>query len=224
MVMKIISASCLIAAALVLGGCFAVPVTPGRLEAEAVNRPLAKAELATWSQAIALCNEFLKSDPRQTLPPGAIAFERDSMVFNHEGGSIALAVKCTTFGDILVLSHMAAQERPWGFVVGSTKPHGGRLTDNSLFRYRNGAFVSDIGVADVILHELTHIYCKSSLDNPWEVIRYYAEACFLLRYRNHSMERLPFRTTAEFYAYIAAIRKAHPEWFSPMPAQPKPSA
>ena len=31
---------------------------------------------------------------------------------------------------------------------------------------------------------------------------YYAEAIFLLRYRNHSMERLPYQTSAEFEDFI----------------------
>ncbi len=211
---------CVALAALLLGGCASVPVTPARLQNSRADPALAQGELATWNQAVFVCNEFLKSAQRHTLPAGSFALDEQGMVYSYPGGSIRLTIKCTTFGDVLVHWNMVAQERSWGFVVGRTRPGASRLTDNSLFRQPNGAFQSNIDVAGTILHETTHIYTKDSLDNPWDVIRYYAEACFLFRYRTHSMERQPFRTTAEFSAFIAATRQAHPEWFSPTPPNP----
>ena len=203
--------------ALLFGGCVSTPVTPTRLSNSHNEPAFAQTELATWSQAVDLCNLFLKSDQRHTLPAGSITLDQQGMVYSYQGGAIRMTVKCTSFGDILVYCKMAAQERSWGFVVGRTKPRVNRLTDNSLFRYPNGAFTSNIEVAGTILHELTHIYTKSCLSNPWEVIKYYTEACFLFRYRTHSMEKLPYRTSAEFYTYIETTRKAHPDWFDQTP-------
>ena len=207
---------------MLLGGCVAVPVTPAGLQGSRADPALAQSELATWSQAVYLCNEFLKSDQRHTLPAGSIAMDERGMVYSYPGGTIKMAIKCTTFGDLVVRFKFVAQERSWGFVVGRTKPGVNRVTDNSLFRRPNGDFVPNIEVAGLILHELTHIYSGSGLSNPWDVFRYYAEACLLFRYRNHSMEKLPFKTSAEFYSYIEAIRKAHPEWFDQTPLTPPP--
>ena len=183
---------------------------------------LAQSELATWNQAVALSNEFLGSRQRHALPAGTISIDDEGMVFTHGDGSNKIVIECTSFGDVLVGCNMMAQERSWGFVVGRTKPGKNRLTDNSFFRDRNGDFLSNITVAQIILHELTHTYYKTGIDHPWNAIRYYAEACFLFRYRKHSMEKLPYQTSGEFYAFINNLRKTHPERFSVV--TPKPSS
>src|SRR4051812_18817848 len=54
------------------GGCAVVPVTPRRLEAVTTRREEAEADLKRWREAVALCNAFLVSPERKTLPEGKV--------------------------------------------------------------------------------------------------------------------------------------------------------
>jgi hypothetical protein len=58
-------------------------------------------------------------------------------------------------------------------------------------------------MASTILHELTHSYYHLGTVDFFRGASYYAEAIFLLRYRNHSQERLPYLTSKEFSAFMA---------------------
>ena len=107
----------------------------------------------------------------------------------------------------------AGQTRTWGFVVGKVPPRKDYLTDNSLFRSLNGTPYGNIFVANMILHELTHMNLGQGMDKPMVMLRAYSEAILLCRYRNHSMERLAWKTSAEFDEYINALRKGQPERF-----------
>jgi hypothetical protein len=99
---------------------------------------------------------------------------------------------------------MVAQERSDGFVVGSVAPHRHREIDNTLFKSISGQSQPNQMIADLILHELTHIYFKHGTVSLPKTVLYYGEAIFLFRYHDHSMERVPFRTSDEFWAFSKA--------------------
>lgn len=204
---------------LAFAGCAGVPVTPTKLEAHAQTDAEAGRALHMWSSAVELANLFLASEFRQTLPPGKISLDADGMRFTSASATMPIRVRCTTFGDLLVKFNFPAQERSWGFIVGRTPGGADRLTSNSLFRHRSGEALGNIAMADIILHELTHMHLKSGLDDPLLFIRYYAEAILLWRYRDHSMERMPFKTTSEYYAFIKAMEKNNPDRFSTAPGE-----
>ena len=215
--MRLILGSVAIVAIVVSSGCVSVPVTPARLQQKASTNSTAKSEWETWKSSVDLANLFLKSECRKTLPEGVITFDDEGMIFANTVTREPVRVRCTTFGDLLVKCNMIAQERCWGFVVGKVGEGNDRLTDNSLFRSPKGMPLANIEIAATILHELTHLHLKMGIDNPVNFIRYYSEAIFLFRYRTHSMERLPYNTTREFYAFIEGLRKAHPDQFYKMP-------
>ena len=221
--MKAIFWGALVAAIVTSAGCVSSPITPAKLQAKATTDATAKAELETWMSAVELANLFLKSEYRKTLPTGVIIMDAEGMLFTCATGGEPVRVSCTTFGDLLVKCNMIAQERSWGFVVGRIKPGSDRLTANSFFRYRDGRPQGNIEVAATILHELTHLHLKMGIDDPVNLVKYYSEAIFLLRYRSHSMERLPFNTTNEFYAFVGALKKDHPDqFFAPPQVKPNP--
>lgn len=159
-------------------------------------------DLARWRDAVDWCNAFLESPERQTLPKGRITLSEEGMIFTTTDRQQPIRIRCTFWGDFLIPCKMAAQERSDGFVVGLVKPGESRLLDNSFFKYASGRTASSASMASLILHELTHSYLRlGTVDFP-RSISYYAEVVFLWRYRNHSQERLPYRTSAEFEAFF----------------------
>jgi hypothetical protein len=187
---------------LALGGCASVPVTPRSIAAVPDRAGDRDAALRNLRAAVAIANEFLASDFRKTLPAGELVLADDGLTFVTAERRLPVDIRCTSAGDLLIPFKMAAQERADGFVVGSVTPHEHRAIDNSLFRRRSGAPVRDFEVAQLILHELTHEYFRLGTVSLPKTVAYYAEAVLLFRYRTHSMERLPFQTTAEFRAFV----------------------
>ena len=149
-----------------------------------------------------IANDFLHSDFRKTLPNGTLFLGDDGIVFSTSGDVVPLKIKCSFAGDILIPFGMAAQERSWGFVVGTVPPGESRVLDNSLFTGPSGRLLENFEIAGMLLHELSHTYFRTGTVSFWNGLRYYGESIFLLRYRNHSMERLPFRTSSEFEAFV----------------------
>jgi hypothetical protein len=184
-----------------LCGCVSVRVTPRSIAAVPDRAKDREAALVCLREAVAIANEFLASDFRKTLPAGELVLSDDGLVFVSQGRRIPVDIRCTSWGDILIPFKMAAQERSTGFVVGSITPHEHREIDNSLFRRRSGKPQRDFEIAQLILHELTHSYYRLGTVSFTKTVAYYAEAIFLLRYRTHSMERLPFQTSREFGAF-----------------------
>lgn len=183
-------------------GCASVHVTPRTIREVPGRQKDAGVALASLAQAVAIANEFLKSDFRKTLPAGRLTLSDTGIVFKTKDRDLPLDIRCCPAGDILIPFHMVAQERASGFVVGLVKPRQHRVIDNSLFLQTNGERLPDYAIAELILHELTHCYYRLGTVSLARGIRYYAEAIFLFRYRNHSMERLPFRTSSEFEAFV----------------------
>lgn len=202
-----------------LPGCTSVTITPQKLAARPAGQGT---ELQRWNEAVWICNEFLGSDSRQTLPPGRLRLVDDGMEFVGADFSLPCRVRCTTWGGVLVQFKMIAQERADGFVVGLTQPGGDRLVDNSFFQVPGGKPRSNLSIAALILHELTHSYYKLGTVDFFTGLRYYAEAVVRFTYRKHSMERLPYRTSAEFRAFAETFVKEHAEPDSPAPAAPEP--
>jgi hypothetical protein len=212
-----------IIAAIAFAGCVAVPITPNKLAVLAATDPTARSELDTWTSAVAIANEFLHSNYRHTLPEGVITMDGEGMIFMSDKVELHTQVRATSFGNFMVHLGFAGQTRSWGFVVGKVPPRKDYLTDNSLFRDLKGNPYGNVFVAKMILHELTHMNLGMGMDKPTVMLRAYSEAILLCRYRNHSMERLAWKTSAEFDAYINTFRKEHPECFPLKTPEPNPA-
>ena len=187
-----------------LSGCTSVRVTPGDV-GRIAGRDDERAKIVkTWKEAVWIANWFLASEYRKTLPQGEITLDAGGMAFVTGGRRLPIRVRCSPMGDLLIPFGMIAQERSDGFVVGSVPPHRDREIDNTLFKQIAGSPLPNYEIADLILHELTHVYFKQGTVSFPKTVLYYGEAVFLFRYRSHSMEKLPFRTDDEFYAFVKA--------------------
>ena len=187
-----------------LSGCTSVQVTPKSIR-NVNGRAVEQADaLKRWGEAVSICNEFLSSDYRKTLPKGDMVLEASGMTFISADARLPVRIRCGVAGDLLIPFHMIAQERSDGFVVGALPPREHRELDNSFFKHRSGSWQENYQMAGLILHEVTHSHFKLGTVSFPKTVRYYAEAVFLFRYRSHSMERLPFQTSSEFSAFVQA--------------------
>lgn len=193
---------------LLSSGCASVHVTPTNLSAIPERCEERTAALQRWNEAVLLCNMFLESPERKTLPPGHVNFGAEGMEFVTDSVHLPIRVRCTSWSDVLIPFKMIAQERSDGFVVGLVQPKQSRLLDNSFFKQRNGKLLANAGMAQLILHELTHSYFRLGTVSFGRGISYYAESIFLFRYKNHSKERLPNQTSTEFGKFISRLRKS----------------
>lgn len=189
---------------MVFSGCASVSVSPRSINQITARPDERAAMLKTWNEAVWICNEFLGSEHRKTLPAGKIVLEDEEMAFLTDGVRIPIRIRCSAAGDLLIPFKMIAQERADGFVVGALPPRQHRELDNTFFKHLSGRPKENYLVADMILHELTHMYFKLGTVSLSKTVGYYLEAVFLFRYRSHSMEIIPYRTTAEFDAFVRA--------------------
>jgi len=187
-----------------LTSCSSVTLSPRSVSSVAGRSAEAEQLIETWREAVTLANEFLLSEFNTTLPRGTLLLSEAGMTFVVNGESTPFVVRCNSSGDILLPFKMNAQERSSGFVVGTVPPKKSRVIDNSFFKDLSGRAMSAYQVASLLMHELSHVHHKLGTVSPWKSFAYYAEAIFLFRYRNHSMERLPYSTSAEFYAFCKA--------------------
>jgi hypothetical protein len=188
--------------AFVLTSCSSVTLSPVSVSSVAGRSVEAEQLIETWRKAVALSNDFLLSEHNTTLPRGTLLLSEEGMTFAVNGESTPFEVRCNSSGDLLLPFKMVAQERSCGFVVGAVPPKESRAIDNSFFKDLSGKAMPEYRVASLMLHELSHVHHALGTVSPWKSIAYYAEAIFLFRYRNHSMERLPYRTSSEFHAYL----------------------
>jgi len=203
------SAPLLLALALA-AACRSAVVSPATIRAADVPAEERAAALAALEQGVVLANEFLASPYRLTLPPGRFELDDDGMRFVTAGGERPIEVRCTTWGDLCVGFGFAAQERSWGFVVGAREPARDRRVDNTLLRDSDGEVKSPADVAELTLHETTHVVYGDGTVGFWNGVAYYLEAVFLFRYSKHSAERRPFATSHEF-GYFRFERDSRPE-------------
>jgi len=144
-------------------------------------------------------NEFLASDWRRTLPAGRFELDDESgMRFVTAAGTWPISVHCNWYGDLCVATGFAAQEREYGFVVGEVDPERGRAIDNTLLCMSSGERMEPLDVAELILHETTHVVWREGTVGFWNGVAYYLEAIFLFRTNDHSAERRPHATGEEF--------------------------
>jgi hypothetical protein len=189
-----------------MSACASVVLTPKAMH-EASVPPLQREELVqSWNSAVEHCNAFLASPFRRTLPAGHIVLDEErGMRFETARGTWPLEVRCTSWGDVVTDFGYAAQEGTGGFTVGSNPPARDRLVDNSLFRTDRGELIDSNFVAELILHEATHlVYCEGAI-GFWKSWSYYLETVFLFRYGpTHSDERRPYSTSEEYELFIRA--------------------
>ena len=194
----------LAALALSAAGCTTV-ITPEEVARAEAPQEVREQSLATWRAAIAVMNEFLASDFRRTLPPGRFELdERDGMRFVTDQGTWPIEVHCNWWGDLCLFTGFAAQEREYGFVVGEADPERDRLVDNSFFCFGDATRKDARWVAELILHETTHVVWRRGTVGFWNGFAYYLEAIFLFRTNDHSAERRPHATGEEFMMYCLA--------------------
>ncbi len=192
----------LLAVLLLAAACTSVPVTPAGLLAATPEEPGAQQALVLWAEAVDLANEFLASDSRTTLDPGHFELGGDGLRYLTAEDVHPIEVRVTTWGGLCNDFGFEAQERSWGFVVGARGP-GSPLTDNSLFRlpHPDAPWRHPALIAELILHETTHVVYEVGTVSFWKGVGYYLEVIFLWRYDNHSDERLPFATSNEFLGW-----------------------
>ncbi|MEM7305100.1 MAG: hypothetical protein AAF682_00450 [Planctomycetota bacterium] len=179
---------------LLCASCTSVQIDP---ESLASDDPEFVQAAETLEAAVEAANDFLRSDARVTLPAGQLAWRDGELVFTHAGGEVPMRLRRTTWGDLCEATGFEAQERRDGFVVGARGEGDSRIY-NSLFRSSLGFWKQPYRIAELILHELTHVYLEEGTIGTWNSVKYYAEAIFLFRYRNHSAERNAYLTTEEF--------------------------
>lgn len=190
--------------------CTAV-VTPEGIARAGIPQEVRDESLKTWRAAIAAMNEFLASDFRRTLPPGRFELdERDGMRFVTGQGTWPIEVHCNWWGDLCLFTGFTAQEREYGFVVGEVDPERDRLVDNSFFSYNDASRKEARTVAELILHETTHVVWRQGTVGFWNGFAYYLEAIFLFRTNDHSAERRPHATGEEFWMYCMALDGPEP--------------
>jgi len=199
---------------LVLASCVSQPITPEVLRELGDDGAAAAARL---ERAVEIANDFLASDARETLPPGRIERRAGELVFVHAGETVFahageppepseltwIKIRRTTFGDLVESFGFEAQERSDGFVVGKRGDGDPRLANSLFVSPFDGSWNQAPWIAELILHELTHTVMGDGTTSVCGAVSYYAEAIFLWRYDDHSAERRPYATSAEFRAWAA---------------------
>ena len=212
-------AVCFFSILLFCPACSSVKVTPEAVRKITSRREEASTSMVRWDRALQLCNDFLNSPERITLPRGKLSLAENGMEFKNRDTVIPMPVSCTTWGDV-VCRWYVAQERSEGFVVGFVTPKLNRVLDNTFFKQGNGKPRPPQNMAELILHELTHSYYRVGTVSFFKGLRYYAEAALLWRYRGHTMERLPRKTTAEFWKFYRRTSARKPSHGSTMVLKP----
>ena len=190
-----------------LAACSVVPITPAAMRQADVPPEDSARAVQTLTDAVATCNDFMASPFRHALPPGRFVLD-DAQGLRFEGaaGTWPIEIRCTDWGDFVLSFGFQAQEGEGGFTVGEVEPERDRLIDNSLLRDSHGWEMSSDTVADLILHETTHVVSNEGAIGFWKSFSYYTETVFLFRYdRSHSDERREYSTDEEFHAFIQSV-------------------
>jgi hypothetical protein len=174
------------------------------------------AALARWQEALGLINEFLDSPYRRTLPPGHFELAPDGMSFASVAGSRwPITVYASTWGDLVVATGFRAQEGQRGFCVGATGLRAGEardgLLDNSFFRQSDGEWHDSASLAELVLHETTHVVYRTGTIGPWNTLGYYLVALATFSAAHHPAEDRP-RATSEEFAWFLVERQTAPEY------------
>ena len=197
------------------------PGDPGGDRATALSRADDRAAaLARWQEAVGLMNEFLASSWRLTLPQGRFELDAGGMTFfADDGRSLPISVASTWWGDLVVASGFRAQEGEDGFCVGEIGAPDGEaaaalpdpLLDNTFFRYADGDWHDAASLAELTLHETTHVWYRTGTIGPWNTIGYYVVAVVTFSASTHSAEDRP-RATSEEFAWFRLARTTATEY------------
>ncbi|MBI5431844.1 MAG: hypothetical protein HZA52_03320 [Planctomycetes bacterium] len=194
--------TCVLALVGLVAGCRSLEITPVALRADAAAHPERAVALERWNGAVELTNAFLASDFRRTLPSGRYELDDGGMRFVGERATWPIRVLSTTWGDWVVRTGFAAQEREYGFVVGEQSPVNDAWVDHSFFRGGDGSLAGAGEIASLVLHETTHVVYREGTVGFWNGVAYYLEAIFLFRYASHSDERHANATSEEFRFFL----------------------
>ena len=187
-------------------------MTPAAIRGSAAPAEEKEEAIGTWTEAVDLANGFLASPFRRTLPEGRFDLdEAEGMRFVAADRTWSIEVRSTTGGDLVLWAGYQAQERSYGFVVGSCPPDEEPLLHHSLFRTKSGDLLDPDALARLVLHETTHVVFREGTIGFWNSLAYYLEAIFLFRSRTHSDEDLP-RATSEEFLFYRLWPDGTPEW------------
>ena len=196
-----------------IAACSVVPITPAAMRQADVPPADRDHAVQTLTDAVSRCNEFMASPFRHALPPGRFVLDdSQGLRFETATGTWPLEIRCTDWGDVVLSFGFQAQEGEGGFTVGEVEPERDRLIDNSLLRDGNGWELGSDTVADLILHETTHVVSDEGAIGFWQSAGYYVETVFLFRYdRSHSDERRAYSTNEEYHAFIQSAGQGEAE-------------
>ena len=194
----------LAAPALLLAAACATVVTPAAV-AEADWPEAERAELLDrWQGAVDLANAFLADEANLSLPPARLDLDHEAgMTLQLEEGARPVRVENTWWGDVCVSMGFAAQERSWGFVVGD-RGEGPQAVAHSLFYTPWETMKSEEMMAELILHEVSHMVHEEGTVGFCAGVSYYWHAMCHGGGREHPAERLPYATSDEFLAWAEA--------------------
>jgi len=203
-------AAALLPCLLLVASCRSVAVTPAALR-EPAGRDAQRAEsLARWRESVDLMNAFLASPWRRTLPAGRFTLDDAGLAYATDAGCTRpIAVLSTTWGDLVVAAGFRAQEDAVGFVVGEVEPREGEapdpLLDNTFFRFTDGDWHSAHSLAELTLHETTHVVYRHGTVGAWGTLAYYVVAAFTFSGVDHPSEDRPRATSEEYGWFRAAL-------------------
>jgi len=191
----------LLAGLLLLTASCSTLVAPRTILAEQ-DLDLAQKEdyLAQWEAGIAKANAFLASEANLSLPHGSYELLNDGMILRTEDRAWEVSVKKTTYGRMAASFGYPAQERSWGFVVGSGGK-GPSAVANTLFYRIDGQRRSADAMAELILHESAHQIFDVGTLGFWKGARYYWLSMFY-GYDGHPDEADPYRVSQEYRQFV----------------------
>jgi len=193
--------------------CASVVLTPHAMRAADVPIEDRERAVSNYAAAVARCNEFLASPFRHALPAGQYVLDDgQGLFFETAGGTWPIEVRCTGWGDVVQWFGFKAQEGEGGFTVAACPPDRDRAVDNGLLREKHGYEVEPDLVADLILHETTHVVSDEGAIGFWKSASYYLECVFLWRFdRSHSDERRAYSTAEEYHQFIQSVGRGEAE-------------
>lgn len=165
--------------------------------------------LERWHEAVDIANEFLRSPWCRTLPRGCFELGEDGMTYRNEAGrSWPIEVCSTSWGDLVVTWGFVAQEGQRGFSVGNSRRFRDALPDpeidNTFFRHPNGFWLDSEAIAELTLHETTHVVFRKGTVGFWNTLVYYVVAVTTFRGVDHPAEDRPHATSEEFAWFHSA--------------------
>lgn len=152
--------------------------------------------LARWQAAVELANGFLASEENESMPAGEYLLSDEGMTFRTPEREYEVTIRNTWWGDLTVCTGYTAQERSWGFVVG-TEGDGPEVVANSFFRSPDDEPREPARMARLILHETAHQVHGVGTLSLGKSLHYYWYAIFHPNTR-HPDEELPRRVSKEF--------------------------